>query len=213
MTISASCYRNGEEFPCSGDLLPGTKALIRCRFGYVESTASNPELICLQSEEWSHEAMQCQPECGIITLKNSVPWHVSIYKNEKHICGGTIISERVVISAAYCFSKATNYHQVNCKTFKVAAGKINRALDHTETPTAQIRYVLEVEFPTRYEGAWRADICKVTIDGYFEYQPHILPACYSFFEYGKQPRPGSIGLIASWTVPMVYNSLNPLSNS
>ena len=79
-----------------------------------------------------------------------VPWHVGIYQNGEQICGGTIISERVVISAAHCFSMATNYtHEIDVESFKVAAGKVQRGLDEKEELETQIRDVQEVQIPLR----------------------------------------------------------------
>ena len=78
------------------------------------------------------------------------PWHVGIYKNGEQICGGTIISERVVISAAHCFSQSTNNtHEIDYKFFQVAAGKIKRELLEQESPAAQVRDVQRVEFSIR----------------------------------------------------------------
>ena len=75
-----------------------------------------------------------------------VPWHVVIYKNDMQICGGTIISERVVITAAQCFSqKADGMHDIDYKLFKVGAGKIIRGLNASETQSTQIRNVVGVE--------------------------------------------------------------------
>ena len=79
-----------------------------------------------------------------------VSWHVGIYKNEEQICGGTIISGRVVISAAHCFSMSTNNaHEIDYKTLKVAAGKIKRGLLEEESPPAQVKEIHEVTFAPR----------------------------------------------------------------
>merc|ERR1719253_904379 len=32
-----------------------------------------------------------------------IPWQVSIQRNGKHFCGGTIISPKIILSAASCF--------------------------------------------------------------------------------------------------------------
>ena len=78
----------------------------------------------------------------------SVPWLVGIYRNDTQICGGTIISERVVISAAHCFSKSTNNtHEIDYKVFKVAAGKTKRELLESESLPIQVKDVLEVIIP------------------------------------------------------------------
>ena len=83
---------------------------------------------------------------GKNTNVTEVPWHVGIYENDTQICGGTIISERVVITAAHCFSQSINgMHIIDYKTFKVAAGKIVRGLNEKETQETQIRNVLNVE--------------------------------------------------------------------
>ena len=79
-----------------------------------------------------------------------VPWHVVIYKNGTNICGGTIISERVVVTAAHCFLMNSNKTQeLDYKHFKVAAGKINRDLDEQDMPAAQIKDIQEVAFHSR----------------------------------------------------------------
>ena len=77
-----------------------------------------------------------------------VPWHVGIYQNGGQICGGTIISERVVISAAHCFSMSTNNaQQIDYKMYKVAAGKTKQDLLEKERPAAQVRDIQEVIIP------------------------------------------------------------------
>ena len=79
-----------------------------------------------------------------------VPWHVAIYENGEQICGGTIVTERVVISAAHCFSMSNNgSHEIDYKKYKVAAGKIQRGLDAKEAQETQIRDVKEVRIPPR----------------------------------------------------------------
>ena len=79
-----------------------------------------------------------------------VPWHVGVYRKSEQICGGTIVSERVVISAAHCFSMATDgNHEIDHKLYQVATGKILRGLNEREIPMEQIRAVQEVGISLR----------------------------------------------------------------
>ena len=73
---------------------------------------------------------------------------MAIYQNDAHICGGTIVSERVVISAAHCFSSSTNQtHSFDVKDFKVIAGKTQRRLLAREALEKQTRDIKEVAIP------------------------------------------------------------------
>ena len=141
--------------------MPGTEAEIRCRFGYLKpANALKSKLTCQESGNWSHVAFKCEAVCGKVArhsvplqiggkISNSteVPWHVGIYMNGTQICGGTIISERLVISAAHCFSVATNnVHIVDYENYQVAAGKFLRGLNATETQETQVRGVKDVKF-------------------------------------------------------------------
>ena len=61
---------------------------------------------------------------------------------------------------------------------------------------------IEVSFCFRYDGynSYKANIAKIIIKGYFEYQPHIAPACVKFVktEAEKYPRSGTTALVAGW---------------
>jgi len=41
---------------------------------------------------------------GVEAMPHSWPWQVSLQKNGAHFCGGSIINERWVLSAAHCAS-------------------------------------------------------------------------------------------------------------
>ena len=65
--IKPICKRNRRTILCSDDLLPGTIATIHCRSGYVEPAyIVNRKLTCLESGQWSHQALQCEADCGVV---------------------------------------------------------------------------------------------------------------------------------------------------
>ena len=180
MSITALCEFDNSEIDCTDNLLPGTKATAHCHTGYTNPAGDvNSELTCLASGQWNDTAIKCEPECGVITKfygwkyayglfgffvlnlffkfqnisgtdVHDVPWHVGIYQDDIQICGGTIISERVVISAAHCFSQETNgQHEIDYSRYKVAAGKTTQNLNETEASESQVRDVQEVGISLR----------------------------------------------------------------
>lgn len=120
VTVSANCFsiRNNiqESTSCIRPVEPGTIAYISCQRGY-EKTGPQQTLTCGANGRWQPSPQRCTQICGeinegaayvvggVTTNITRVPWHVGIYKRNdrdtkfQQICGGTIISSRVIISA------------------------------------------------------------------------------------------------------------------
>ncbi|KOB68747.1 Hemolymph protein 14 [Operophtera brumata] len=66
--------------------------------------------------------------------RGELPWHAGIYRKNvtsyEQICGGSLISKRVVISAAHCFWTDLE-KQLPASQFAVAVGKLYRPWDDT----------------------------------------------------------------------------------
>ena len=60
--------------------------------------------------------------------------------------------------------------------------------------------LFQVSLCFRYDGiiSHKADIATIIIQGHFEYQPHIAPACLKFVETEKYPKNGTYALVAGW---------------
>lgn len=43
---------------------------------------------------------------GQISERNSLPWMVSVQKEGEHYCGGALISDKYVLTAAHCIEPA-----------------------------------------------------------------------------------------------------------
>ncbi|KOB71409.1 Hemolymph protein 14, partial [Operophtera brumata] len=90
-------------------------------------------------------SLRSSPDCGRVTAdsmelvvggqrvrRGQLPWHAGVYRKTtrpyEQICGGTLVSANVVISAAHCFW--TNLEkQLPASRFAVAVGKLYRPWD------------------------------------------------------------------------------------
>lgn len=202
---------------------PGTEARIVCQDGYQSATSHEQVTLCRADGSWSRPILPCIQICGeegpdgrpyivggVVTNNTKVPWHVAIYKlgNEdtetEYICGGTILSPKIVISAIHCFWDATSERVYAIDGFRIAAGKFYSRFNYQrEKNHVQVFSIAELHYPPEYdhvEGRFTADIAVVIIDRYIEFKAHIAPICidYNLSYDEKVVPPGSIGRLAGW---------------
>lgn len=139
VTISANCFsivnNTQKSTSCVRPVEPGTIAYVSCQRGY-EKTGPQQTLTCQSNGRWNPQPQKCTQICGEInegaayvvggstTNVSRVPWHVGVYKKNSYdgkfqqICGGTIITSRVIISAMVNFLFIfVNIFQCNIYTF------------------------------------------------------------------------------------------------
>lgn len=83
-------------------------------------------------------------------------WHAGIYEYSTKLgtfeqsCGGTLISHKVVISAAHCFEivdkENRKIYLKDLSTIKIALGKFHRTLNSSDDPLAEIIDVSQNHF-------------------------------------------------------------------
>lgn len=78
---------------------------------------------------------------GDRSVAHSWPFIVALYKDGSFHCGGTIINERWILSAAHCMSRAANHY------YEVHAGLLRR---YSHAPEVQISVVTEVIINSGY---------------------------------------------------------------
>jgi hypothetical protein len=116
-TIKTICELNDKVVSCNQQHIVGTVAYITCGSYYdmpsVTKTYLSQKLTCLSNGNWDGIALRCTPKCGRVTSfaqayvingrkatnVSEVPWVAAVYKRKTLICGATIITEKLVISA------------------------------------------------------------------------------------------------------------------
>jgi Trypsin len=180
----------------------GTIARIRCgpyydmpkNLGYFSQ-----KLTCQSTGTWDKVAIRCTPRCGRVTqaatayvingkkAKNvaEVPWVAAVYKRDYVICSGTILSEKLIVTAAHCFFReqsglAESVALESLSLFKIAVGKYYRDPQAQEMFNPQFFNISEVIYDPGYDGFngfFSADFIVLVLDGYIIFRPHVVPIC------------------------------------
>ncbi|XP_030418131.1 serine protease 27-like [Gopherus evgoodei] len=97
-------------------------------------------------------------------------WQVSVQKNGHHICGGSLISESWVVSAAHCFA-----HPVVNSAYRVQLGeKRIFSQTHTQMFSSVKRIILH---PNYDRSTFLADIALVELENPVAFTASISPVC------------------------------------
>ncbi|XP_069044063.1 serine protease 27-like [Lepisosteus oculatus] len=126
---------------------------------------------------WTCDAQVCgNPPLGnrIVGGQNAQegawPWQVDIQDNAKHICGGSLISDTWVLSAAHCFPKPSSVGSYTLYLGRYKLGALNRY--------EQSRLITQVIVDPRYtEAILGYDIALVQMASAVTYTDYILPIC------------------------------------
>ncbi|XP_013138490.1 PREDICTED: uncharacterized protein LOC106103304 [Papilio polytes] len=222
-SINYNCIIEGTETtrPCKEYEVEGTVIQPTCKEPNYYTPLELPYMVCRRGQ-WS-SSPTCVPECGTLTPKGAplvlggetakfgdVPWHAGIYfknvENGTHdqICGGSLISNSVVLSAAHCFWNEREKKLFSIKSYAVAVGKLHRDWDNVaDEPYAQKSDIEKIVISKYYQGRdlyYRDDIAIVMVSGPFQYQTYVRPVCLDFrHDFAEsQLQPGAEGKAAGW---------------
>lgn len=221
-TTDTKCMFQGKSVPCDRSQAPGTKVEIRCNVGYKrkENTTGSTSLICSDKGLWNKEPIKCTPVCGRLSSRSTAfvlggkdtkisdfPWVAGIYQlidgKFEQICGGTILTKKIVISAFHCFYNNTAKSANSPSLYKIGVGKYYRSLEAKEE-SSQIFDIAELQANndyTGYAGFYISDFAIIILNGSISFGPHILPICIDLsITYGLETiiRAGEIGVVGGW---------------
>ncbi|XP_031618112.1 modular serine protease-like [Contarinia nasturtii] len=224
VTISANCFsivnNTQKSTSCVRPVEPGTLAYVSCQRGY-EKIGPQQTLTCREDGRWSPTPQRCTQICGEInegtayivggsvTTISRIPWHAGIYRKNSYdgkysqICGGTIITSKVIISAMHCFWDASEDRPFRADAFLVAVGKTLRDFSVREDHKPQffvIEHIFYIDGYNDLAGSYANDIALLVVDKHIEFHSFIVPICLpQNLQYAdKNVEPGWRGFTAGW---------------
>ncbi|XP_052745833.1 modular serine protease [Bicyclus anynana] len=205
-----------ETRPCQQYEAEGVVVQPRCRAHYYSAVELG--YMCCINGQWNYKP-KCAAECGTLpagpnplmaggepAARGEVPWHSGVYmyklQTPKLICGGSLISHEVVLSAAHCFWDESKVKKLSESLFEIAVGKLYSDWNHPrDAGHAQISKVKEIHLSPDFMGQellLQDDLAVVVLVTPFEYRLHVRPVClhlddYAFNEW--QLREGNLGKV------------------
>lgn len=215
--IDFKCEWNGRPISCTEHILPGTTMTYSCREYYEpasEKDANNDWNICQPNGTWLRDVVECKPICGrmseIIPLiangwqsTKSLPWHASLYAVHddgdesdlpSFLCGATLMSEVVLITAAHCI------WDVQPANIRIALGtskvQFNESHGSLIRRYAVKQVIIHPLYLDRY-GNYGSDIALIEIDGFVRFSEYLLPICvdWNLDEITSHLNDQSIGIV------------------
>ncbi|XP_029954229.1 serine protease 27 [Salarias fasciatus] len=107
---------------------------------------------------------------GVSAQEGAWPWQVDIQTEKGHVCGGSIISENWVLSAAHCFPNPNDV-----RSYVIYAGRhqLNGFNPHESS-----HFVSQVVVPSGYnEPHGGKDVALVRLSSPVQWSNHIRPVC------------------------------------
>jgi secreted trypsin-like serine protease len=97
---------------------------------------------------------------------DAYPWAVSVLVNGDLRCGGTLIGQDVVLTAAHCFTSAPEVSGEERESFQVRAEDKEETQDKQEVTVVVLRRVRRIMVPKGYvaRDASRADLALLWLD-------------------------------------------------
>ncbi|RZF33892.1 hypothetical protein LSTR_LSTR009916 [Laodelphax striatellus] len=202
-TLNSVCTLRGEEVSCTERIKPGTKMHHVCKPGYTPR-GGLPLLDneCLDNGAWLYPSRQsCTYSCGIIqseTEPSNVPlithgedanilyhpWNAGLYargdsNRYEHICGGTLITPYLILTAAHCLHRK-NGAMRQPQRLRIGLAKYHRAIDDPRDSDVQLMDVERIIVSEIYEGIdfhYNYDLGVIELTTSVTLSRFVMPAC------------------------------------
>ncbi|OQV19323.1 putative Transmembrane protease serine 9 [Hypsibius exemplaris] len=173
-------------------------------------------------EKWEY----CAPECGVshfpirtenalkanrivggvIANKNSLPWQVALIRpSGSQFCGGSIISDRWILTAAHCFrnSASTGWNPPTGYTVRIGSHTMSRTAESEGGISIAVEKI--VCHPYFSRNPTDHDVCLLKLKEHIPFRKNIAPICLPHAD-APVPAPGTACMASGWGRRISSNS-------
>ncbi|XP_053318135.1 ovochymase-1 [Spea bombifrons] len=120
------------------------------------------------------------------------PWTVSLQLGGKHICGGSIIQRKMVVTAAHCVYPAD---KARLNRMTVVVGDYNQeVIDPEEQSVSVSEVVMHPKY--KHDESMSYDIALLYLSEKINYGSQVQPVCLP--QEGEQVEPGTLCISSGW---------------
>ncbi|XP_058501496.1 ovochymase-2 [Solea solea] len=135
--------------------------------------AAHTGLKCGLAQMWSPVVESLRVVGGSEATYGSHPWLVSLRLKNSHFCGGTVLTQRWVMTAAHCFTSVSRSVRSH---MSVVVGEFDRRVEDEEEQVFGVKTV-SVHEMYHHASPMSYDIALVELDRHIRLGVHVQPLC------------------------------------
>ncbi|XP_064604947.1 limulus clotting factor C-like [Liolophura sinensis] len=205
----------------SGQFRVLTRLTFECESRFYQLVGSQHRE-CLRSGDWSGRQPTCIPVCGKsegvrvgvirngqVSRQGEWPWQVSIAHRQEDgqfygVCGGTVISENWVVTAAHCVTNRSTANIMPLANLKLYLGKYYRDINQDDAEV-QVSLASEIHVHPNYDPeVLNSDIALIRLASTATLSNRVSPICLPGYNSDgvaladRLIRPGSNITVTGW---------------
>ncbi|GIX93362.1 hypothetical protein CDAR_475571 [Caerostris darwini] len=190
----------------------GSRVQYKCKSHFYKLYGSEYQT-CLSSLTWSGYQPACVPDCGksdspktpFVVNGNATqvgqwPWMVGLaIKGSQLLCGGVLISETWVLTAAHCVTKRLSNAPIDSRNLLIFCGKHFRKLMQDDE-YVQVKQIKQIIIHDEYDFVnFDSDIALIQLESAVELTTRVQPICLpTDITTRENVRDNKKGIVLGW---------------